>query len=91
MTQPAFFHEDSGRVRFWVDVDGVDIGATVSRDTLHYRYTAQMTGEDPMATFRSHVSHLEDAVRRRVANGSLEPVMLRESDLPPEAGDPARR
>jgi len=81
MATPEFFHEASGCVRFWVQVDEASIGATVSRDTLHYRYSPMSVGEDPMVTFRANLSALEEAVRRRVAKGSIEPVMLREHDL----------
>jgi hypothetical protein len=83
MATSEFFHEATGCVRFWVQVGEVSIGATVSRDALHHRYSPQATGEDPMQTFRAHLSSLEDAVRRRVASGSIEPVMLREHDLRP--------
>ncbi len=81
MATPEFFHDDSGCVRFWVQVDDASIGATVSRDTLHYRFSPSSVGEDPLVTFRANLSTLEDAVRRRVARGSIEPVMLRENDL----------
>jgi hypothetical protein len=76
-----FFHEDSGCVRFWVPIAGIAVGASVSRDTLHYRYAPQATGEDPLVTFRANLAGLEQAVRRRVAKGSIEPVMIREFDL----------
>jgi len=81
MSQAAFFHDESGRVRFWVSIDGVDVGASVTREALHYRYSPQTQGEDPLVTFRTNLLRLENAVRRRVASGSIEPVMLRESDL----------
>ena len=81
MATAAFFHEGSGRVRFWVQVDDVEIGASVSQDTLRCRYSAQATDENPMATFRAHLASLENAVRKRVARGSIEPVILRETDL----------
>lgn len=90
--QAAFFHEDSGCVRFWVPIAGIAVGASVSRETLHHRYAPRSVGEDPLATFRTNLAGLEDAVRRRVANGSIEPVMLREFDLRIGAGDsPADR
>ena len=76
-----FFHEDSGCVRFWVPIAGVAVGASISRDTLHYRYAPASVGEDPLGTFRANLNGIEDAVRRRVANGSIEPVMIREFDL----------
>lgn len=83
-----FFHEDSGCVRFWVPVAGMPVGASISRETLHYRFSPASVGEDPLATFLAQRDGLEDAVRRRVANGSIEPVMIREFDL---RVDPAGR
>jgi hypothetical protein len=79
--QDPFFHADSGCVRFWVPIDGIAVGASISRETLHHRYSPGSVGEDPLATFHTNLNGLEDAVRRRVANGSIEPVMIREFDL----------
>jgi hypothetical protein len=81
MTTPAFFHEASGAVRFWVDVEGVSIGASISTATLHYRFRPGDRGEDPLETYRTNARDIDAAVRRRVAQGSIEPVMLREFDL----------
>lgn len=81
MSQPAFFHEDSAAVRFWVDIDGVPIGASISKATLHYRFRPGDRDEDPLETYKVNVRDIEAAVRRRVAQGSIEPVMLREFDL----------
>ena len=86
--QPAFFHNDSDSVRFWVRIGDGAIGATVSRYTLHHRYQPNAQGEDPLQTHRAHLPELEAAVRRRVANGSIEPVMLREFDLRAAAEPP---
>lgn len=80
LPQP-FFHVDSDAVRFWVDVDGHCIGATVSRQTLHYRFRPERRDEDPLTTFNHHAAEIEVAVRQRVHQGSIEPVMLRENDL----------
>jgi hypothetical protein len=76
-----FFHEASGTVRFWVDVNGRVMGASVGRMALHYRYRPHARDDDPLDTFRDNRADIEAAVRRRVAEGSLEPVMLREYDL----------
>jgi hypothetical protein len=62
-------------------IDGEPMGASVSRETLHYRYRPEAQGEDPLETYTLHASDLDAAVRRRVAKGSIEPVMLREFDL----------
>jgi hypothetical protein len=79
-----FFHEDSGCVRFWVPIAGIAVGATISRETLQHRCAPRSVGDDPMATFRTNQGELEEAVRRRVARGAIEPVVLRESDLEPD-------
>ncbi len=81
MLPEAYFHDDSGSVRFWVQVDGQEVGASVRRETLHYRFEPLRSNDEPMATYQSHAAELHAAVRRRVAAGSIEPVMLRESDL----------
>ena len=86
MSDSPFFHESSGTVRFWVLVDGRPLAASVSREALHYRYRATAQGEDPMDTYRDNVTDIEAAVRRRLTQGSREPVMLREYDLRVQEG-----
>ena len=81
MSDEPFFHEASGTVRFWVLVDGQLLGASVSREALHHRYRPGAQAEDPLDTWRDNLTHIEAAVRRRAAQGSIEPVMLREYDL----------
>ena len=83
VSQDPFFHDSSGTVRFWVLVDGAQVGASIGRETLHYHYRPTAQGDDPMETFRDHVADIEAAVRRRSAAGAREPVMLREYDLGP--------
>jgi hypothetical protein len=79
---PPFFHESSDTVRFWVRIDERWMGASVGRGALHHRFrTAQ--DDDPLETFKAHLAEIEAAVRVRVAQGSIEPVMLREYDLRP--------
>lgn len=77
-----FFHEASRTVRFWVQVDAQWIGASIGKETLHYRYRPDGCDEDPMETYQSHAEDIEAAFRRRLAQGAREPVMLREFDLP---------
>ncbi len=81
MSSSPVFHEASGAVRFWVMVEGELVGASISRETLHYRYRPNAQGEDPMETYTAHAQDIDAAVRRRVAGGSIEPVMVREFDL----------
>jgi hypothetical protein len=81
MSLPPLFHEASGAVRFWVLVDDKLVGASVSREALHHRYRPTAHGEDPLETYKSHAQDIDDVVRRRVSQGSIEPVMVREFDL----------
>jgi hypothetical protein len=82
MPQLPFFHEESGAVRFWVLVDdGSLVGATIAKETLHYRFRGDLDGANALATYTAHQVEIDDAVRRRVARGSIEPVMLREVDV----------
>ena len=78
---PPFFHESSGTVRFWVRIDDQLMGASVGRSALQHRFGGAGTDDDPLVTFRAHLAEIEAAVRARVAQGSIEPVMLREYDL----------
>jgi hypothetical protein len=80
-TPTPFFHLPSGTVRFWVLVGGQFVGSSIRREILHYRYHATRTDDDPMVTYAANISELHAAVRRRVAKGSIEPVMLRDADI----------
>jgi len=77
----AFFHIMSGTVRFWVQVGDEFVGATIGRETLHYRYHPDRSDDDPLATYVANASEIDAAVKRRVATGSREPVMLRDPDV----------
>jgi hypothetical protein len=81
MSDSPFFHEASATVRFWILVDGQPFGASVGRDALHHRYRPTTHDDDPLETYRANAADIEAAVRRRVAQGSREPVLLREYDL----------
>ena len=77
-----FFYEDSGAVRFWVLDDAQQfVGASVSKEALHYRFQSGLAGSEALASYRLHQSEIDAAVRRRIATGSIEPVMLRERDM----------
>lgn len=78
---PPFFHESSGTVRFWVLIDGNLVGASVGKETLHYRYQPNAFDDVPLDTYALHSQDIDAAVRRRVTQGSIEPVMLRDFDL----------
>lgn len=88
MSQEPFLHTDSGTVRFWVSVNDVLIGAMIRKETLHYTYQPHGQDDDPLETFAAHLQQIHEAVRLRVASGSIEPVMLREADLRAAAARP---
>ena len=80
---PPTFHQDSGGVRFWVATpEGLPIGAILSKQVLHYRFGAQPDGSDAVAMYEANRGEIDAAVLRRMTSGSIEPVMLRENDLP---------
>jgi hypothetical protein len=82
-TRPPYFHLESGALRFWVDMGGgARVGASIAARVLHYRFGGDLGGSDAEAVYQRHREQIDAAVRRRVEAGSLEPVMLREADLP---------
>jgi uncharacterized protein DUF1488 len=83
MTTSPFFHEASGAVRFWIVAsDGSVMGATITKETLHYRFQGNLNGENAVETYIAHREEINEAVQRRIARGSIEPVMLRDADVP---------
>lgn len=82
MYPDPFFHEPSGALRFWVLIgDGSTIGASISKEALHYRFKGDLTGADAVQSYNTNRLVIDEAVKRRVAKGSIEPVMLRERDV----------
>jgi hypothetical protein len=81
MLQAAYFHPTHEAVQFWVSIDGEAVGARVSRQTLHYRYCPNAQGEDHLETYKAHAAEIDDAVRRRIAAGARDPVIVRDHDL----------
>lgn len=80
----TYFHTDSAALRFWVTMpDAPPIGATLGAQALHYRFHGRLDGADAVAIYQAHRDEIDAAVRRRVAAGSIEPVFLREHDVPP--------
>lgn len=77
-----FFHRESGAVRFWVrTVEGDTVGAMARKEAMHFRFRAAADGSDALRTYRNHRHKIDGAVLRRIAAGSLEPVILREADF----------
>lgn len=81
MSSAPYLDDASGTVRFEVEIDGAPVRASVNRSALHYCFRPEAQGEDPLQTFAAHLGAIETAVRRRVAQGALDPVLLREFDL----------
>jgi len=82
MPPTPFFDLATGVLRFWVlHDDGRYVGATIARQTLHYCFKGESGGEDAVAIYEANRQCIDDAVRRRTASGSREPVMLRDSDV----------
>lgn len=81
MSQAAYFDLASGSVRFWVEVDSIRVGASVGKEVLHYRFHPNRIDDDPLQTFAANAQCLDAAVRRRVAAGAREPIMVRTFDL----------
>ncbi len=69
MSQAPFFHEPSGTVRFWVLVDDLPIGASIGKETLHYRYQPHRSDDDALQTYLQNSAEIDAAVRRRFAAG----------------------
>jgi hypothetical protein len=77
-----FFHTGTGALRFCVrQEDGQYIGATISKETLHYCFKGEPSGDNAMATYEANRQRIDGAVRRRAAAGAREPVMLRDTDV----------
>lgn len=86
MSQAPYFHQPSGSVRFWVLVGQQPVSATIGRYTLHYRYQPLSDDDDALQTYLQHAAEIDEAVRRRVAAGAREPVMLQDGDVRPVPG-----
>ncbi|HEV8690313.1 MAG TPA: hypothetical protein VGQ91_08475 [Ideonella sp.] len=81
MSTEAYLHQPSGSIHFWVLIDDIYIGAMIRKETLHYRFQPQAVDDDPLATYHANAALIDAAVRRRVAIGAREPVMLRDPDV----------
>lgn len=85
MLPDPYFHADTECVRFWVAVGDLPVGASIHRRVLQHGFPGGTAGQDPLRTYTAHADALAEAVHRRVASGSIEPVMIREPDLGPRA------
>ncbi|WP_397532958.1 DUF1488 family protein [Roseateles sp.] len=91
MKQDAFFHTPSDAVRFWVQHGQQRVGASITSAVLHYHFCARSVDDQALDTYLAHADEIDAAVRRRLATGSLEPVLLREIDLLPPSDEPSSR
>lgn len=55
----------------------------VRKEVLHFRFQAAAGGAAALKAYLDHRGEIDAAVLRRVAAGSIEPVMLREADFGP--------
>lgn len=77
-----YFHDDTGALRFWVRSENAGfVGASVRKQILHYHFKSASDGTDAVQTYRAHQDLFDAAVLSRIAQGSIEPVMLREADV----------
>ena len=83
----AFYHQDSEAVRFWVPIADGFVGARIRRAVLQYRFRPERSDEEPIETYGRHSAEPGAALQRRVAQGSIEPVIQRDFDLGSDAGD----
>lgn len=82
MLPEPFVHDESGAVHFWVQTPAGDmVGAIVRKAALHFRFRAAASGADALTTYQAHQAEIDAAVLRRIAAGSIEPVILREADF----------
>ena len=78
----AYFDDAAGVVYLWVrTAAGIPMGAMLRKEVLHFRFGAAMSGVDALKTYQHHRAQIEATVLRRIAGGSIEPVLLRESDF----------
>lgn len=75
----AFFHEPSDTVRFQVAQAGAAVNASVSRQALRHHFGAGESQADLLTCFQAHSRQIHAVVLRRLQEGALEPVMLREA------------
>jgi hypothetical protein len=87
MPHEAELHLSSDTVRFSVPLEGAWVQASISKQALRHRFGAQE--HNWLSVYEQHQHEIHEAVRRRLAQGALEPVMLREphfADRPAQPG-----
>jgi hypothetical protein len=57
------------------------VGAIPRTQVPHYRFRETTNGPDSLTTCLAHKTEIDQAVLRRIAAGSLEPILLREADF----------
>jgi hypothetical protein len=78
----AYFDDAAGVVYLWVrTAAGIPMGAMLRKEVLHFRFGAALSGVDALKTYQHHRAEVEATVLRRITDGSIEPVILRESDF----------
>jgi hypothetical protein len=84
----AQFDPVSRTVRFVVPLKDTWIRASINRQALRQHFGA--SDDTLVASYNAHQDEIHAAVSRRLAQGALEPVNLRESNFPqrPAASPP---
>jgi len=82
-TFEPYLHEASDCVRFQVPVSGGVRSASVNRQALKNSFKSADPLADLLSIYYVHEPAIHQTVLRRLAQGALEPVMLRESNFPP--------
>lgn len=77
----ASYHQDLAAPRLLVAVADGFVGASIRSTSLRYCSNPESFNEELSEIYARHVVDLDTAVWLRVAQGSIERVMLRESDL----------
>jgi hypothetical protein len=81
MSHAPYYDPGSATVCFWVEVGDTLVGATIGKSTLHYRWHKNSSTDDPLSTYTQNAAEIDAVVRRRLAAGSREPIMLRDADV----------
>jgi hypothetical protein len=78
-------------VRLWVRTPGGTVmGAIARKSVLNARFGAAAGDTDALAIYQAHRAQVDAAVLRRIAAGSLEPVLLREADFGERGAKPVQ-
>lgn len=78
-----YLDEPSGSVRFQVSLNGILCNASINQQALLHSFKAMSGTSDLLDIYNHHTQKIHEAALRRLAQGALAPVMLRECNFPP--------